>query len=326
MKQTRKLIALTILLVFSFFIIFSSWRYINAIFGAIILYPILKPVYDHFKTKMRPGFSASLSIFLSLIILIIPFSLLTTLLLGQVSGFQNFAVGATEAIENLPFLSSDAFAQASITLAAKSAEFTQQIVLSTIGGFTNFILIIFLTFVLLYYMLTQGKILSEACIEFLPYSKKGHKALISQFRKVIQASVVSTSVVAILQGFLIGFSFWILGMPSPVLWGFVGAITSFLPVAGTAIVWIPGTIYLIIQQNYPYAIILLAWGLFLSNVDNLIRPMINKKVGDLHPLVSLWGVFIGIPIFGFLGIFIGPLILSVTLLLFKLHKEEFYKK
>lgn len=326
MKQTRKFVGITILLILTGFIIFSSWRYINAVFGAIILSAMIHPLYDKLKTKMSDSNAASLTILVSLIILVIPLFLLATLLLGQLSGFQSFAEGATQAIEKLPFLNSDSFGQASIDIAQKSAQFTQQIVVSTIGGVTNFVLVMFLTCILLFYLLTSGGSLSKACIDFLPYSKKGHLRILNQFKRVVQASVVSTSVIALLQGLLIGLAFWALGMPAPVLWGFVGAIVSFLPVAGTAIVWIPGIIYLLIQQNYPFAIILLIWGLFLSNVDNFIRPMINKKVGDLHPLVSLWGVFIGIPIFGFLGIFIGPLILSVTLLLFKLHKEEFYKK
>jgi predicted PurR-regulated permease PerM len=140
---------------------------------------------------------------------------------------------------------------------------------------------------------------------------------------VTYSVVISTGTIAVLQGALLGLAFYIFGLPGALLWGFVAAVLSFLPVVGPSLVWGPASLLMLLTQNYVAGIGILVFGLVLSNVDNFLRPLIQRQVGRMHPLVSLIGIFIGIPIFGILGLIIGPLMLSYFFLTLKMFREEY---
>jgi predicted PurR-regulated permease PerM len=96
-------------------------------------------------------------------------------------------------------------------------------------------------------------------------------------------------------------------------------------VVGPSIVWGPASLIMLLTQNYVAGIGILIFGLVLSNVDNFLRPFIQQQIGKMHPLISLIGIFIGIPIFGLLGLIIGPLLLSYFFLTLKMFREEYFK-
>ena len=119
-------------------------------------------------------------------------------------------------------------------------------------------------------------------------------------------------------------SFLIFGIQGAFLWGFVTAILSFFPVIGPPFVWIPAAVIQFFQGDYRAGGGILIFGLILSNIDNLIRPYLAEKISKIHPLVSLVGIFVGVLSFGVMGIFIGPLLLALTILILRMFEEEYY--
>ena len=125
------------------------------------------------------------------------------------------------------------------------------------------------------------------------------------------------------QGLLCGVGAWIAGLPSPLLWGAAAAVVSVLPLFGSALVWLPGAAVLFFQGSVGRGVFMLVWGAVLvSMVDNFIRPMVVTTKLPVHPLVVFVAMLGGVEAFGLMGILFGPVILAVTLALFRMLREE----
>jgi predicted PurR-regulated permease PerM len=147
---------------------------------------------------------------------------------------------------------------------------------------------------------------------------------VQECKRVTYATIVATGLIALIQGILITLAFLVFDIQGAFFWGFITAFLSFLPVVGPTLIWLPGSVFLFIQHRIGAGIALMVWGILLTNIENFLRPMLQKRVGKIHPLISLIGVFIGIPLFGLLGIVIGPLLLSYFLLIIRMVREEYF--
>src|SRR5208337_3182662 len=125
------------------------------------------------------------------------------------------------------------------------------------------------------------------------------------------------------QGVLTGIAMRIVGMPSSLLLGLAAGFASVIPVVGSSLVWAPVAIYLLVTGSIWKGVFLLAWGVFVvSAIDNVIRPWVVGGRVELHPLVLLFFIFGGVEAFGFLGLFLGPVVASVLAALFDMLREE----
>jgi len=144
-------------------------------------------------------------------------------------------------------------------------------------------------------------------------------------KKLIILAVVS-GIIAVIQGGLITIAFLIFGIKGAFFWGFVSAVLSFFPIIGPIIVWVPASIIEFASNNVKAGVGILIFGIIISSIDNFIRPFLQKKIGRMHPLTTLIGIFIGVPLLGLIGIIIGPLIISYAILTLKMFKEEYIDK
>ena len=120
------------------------------------------------------------------------------------------------------------------------------------------------------------------------------------------------------------FGFWLVELPSPMFWGTVTAFASILPVLGSALVWLPGVLVLLLEDRYGAAVgLALVGGVVASNIDNVIRPLVYKRVSDIHPMITLIGAFAGVKYFGLLGVLLGPLAIAYLFELLRFYREEY---
>jgi predicted PurR-regulated permease PerM len=182
---------------------------------------------------------------------------------------------------------------------------------------------IIMYFLLYYLLLSTGSEYSAKLTNAIPFCRKNTKILMDEFSKIINATLISSGIIAIIQGAMLTITFLLLGVEGAFLWGFITMILSFLPVVGAPVVWIPATIIQLAQQDYFTAVGIFIGGSILSSIDNFLRPVIQNKVGKIHPLESLIGVIIGLNLFGLLGIIIGPLLISYVVLMAKMFNEEY---
>jgi predicted PurR-regulated permease PerM len=128
----------------------------------------------------------------------------------------------------------------------------------------------------------------------------------------------------IIQGGLAVLGYWLFDAPDPLLWGIVTGICSFIPFVGTMAAWVPIAILSFANGDTGNGLAQTAWGLIvIGGSDNVFRMILQKKIGDIHPLITVFGVIVGLNMFGFLGLIFGPLLISLFLLLVKIYINEF---
>jgi predicted PurR-regulated permease PerM len=180
-------------------------------------------------------------------------------------------------------------------------------------------------FVLYFLLTTKRHDLQRGVQALVPFSKANTIRLANEFKRITFSTILTSGLIAVIQGFLLTLTFFIFNLPGAYLWGFTGSLMAFVPLIGISSIWVSTVIILLVGGQFWVALGVLGCGLFISTIDNFIRPLVQKKVGSIHPLVSILGIFIGISLFGLLGIVIGPLMLTYFLLTVRMFKEEYIK-
>lgn len=196
--------------------------------------------------------------------------------------------------------------------------------IKNIGSFVFHVVLAFFT---MYFLFRDGDRLFAVVKDLVPLSEPDKKKIINKNRGVISATINGGVLVGAVQGLLGGVAFWFLGIQAPVLWGFVMFLFSFLPSFGTAIVWAPAAVYLLIIGSYAKGIVLLLWGAFIIGlIDNFLRPIIVSGRTNLHPLLLFFSILGAVNAFGLIGIIAGPLILSITQAMVEIYHEYIKSK
>ncbi len=173
-----------------------------------------------------------------------------------------------------------------------------------------------------YYILIDGGRLWRRLTRLLPLSDRLAAVLGDRFVTVTEALLLGTVLTAVLQGTIVGVGFAIVGLEPAVLWGLTTAIVSVLPIMGSAFVWLPGVVVLLAQHRIGAAIFIgILGGGLASNLDNVVRMLLFKRISGIHPMLTLVGAFAGVRIFGMMGVFIGPLLLSYFFELVRIDEE-----
>jgi predicted PurR-regulated permease PerM len=191
-----------------------------------------------------------------------------------------------------------------------------------VGGVTSLAFNSAITLFTLFFLFREGRSMRRRVAAVLPLSSEQVDKLFGGIENTMIGTVYGGLAVAAVQGTLIGLALWVLGIPSPVLWGVVASFFALLPVGGTAAVWVPASIYLLASGSWIKAIILVGWGLVVFMIDNVLRPYLIGGRTQMHPLLIFFAVFGGLNVFGFLGLFIGPVILAVTITLLGMLRDE----
>ena len=212
---------------------------------------------------------------------------------------------------------------ATVNQAEKGVSVLLGMTAGALGSLTALLANALVAFFILFFLFRDGKAMLCRAGVLLPLRTDQTRRLLGLVKDTLNAIVYGTLAMAALQGALTGIGFWFLGVTSPGLWAIVTALCALLPVIGTAIVLLPAISMLVFSGHWIKGLILLAWGLAIVHpVDNLLRPHLigsRMKLSTLYVFFALLG---GLKAFGGLGVFIGPIILAVTLALFRFLREE----
>ena len=193
------------------------------------------------------------------------------------------------------------------------------LVLGAVGTVVSFALMLFV----LFFVLRDGPALAQKVVRMLPIEERRRSSLWRHLVEVTRAVFMGIGLTALVQGALLGVGFWIAGLPSPLVFGVLGGLCALIPLVGTALVWVPATALLAIHADYGHAIFLAAWGIVVVGaVDNFLRPMLISGRSELPTLAVFIGVMGGLAAFGFIGLFLGPIVLGLLVALFRFENEE----
>ncbi len=192
----------------------------------------------------------------------------------------------------------------------------------------NFFLMIIklvLMVITLFFLYRDGETFLQRFLSVLPLDEAESDDLLETVRRVISAVIYGILLTCLVQGALGGVGFWFCGLPSPILFGALMAVAALIPVVGTALVWLPGALWLIAQGDLVQGIILIAWGMFVVGmVDNFLRPYFISGKAHLSLFIVALGVLGGVFAFGPLGVVTGPIVLALFLSIFEIYARRFF--
>lgn len=192
------------------------------------------------------------------------------------------------------------------------------------GGISSFIVNMFVLVFVLYFMLIGGKKMEQYVNELLPFNETNTQEIVHEINMIVRSNAIGIPLLAVIQGGVALIGYFIFGAPNAWLIGVLTCFSTIIPMVGTALVWFPVAAYLALTGEWANAIGLAAYGgIVVSQCDNLIRFILQKKMADTHPLITIFGVVIGLSLFGFMGVIFGPLVLSLFLLFVDMFKKEY---
>ncbi|MBS1734338.1 MAG: AI-2E family transporter, partial [Bacteroidetes bacterium] len=179
-------------------------------------------------------------------------------------------------------------------------------------------------FFLLYYLLVSGKEIERYLNKMIPLKQENVDILASETKVMVRANALGIPIICIVQGTTAAIGYWIFGVEDWGLWGFITGVFAFFPLVGTMIVWVPLVIYVMSQGHTWPAVWLTLYSIIVTgNVDYITRLGLLKKMGDIHPMITVLGVIVGLSLFGFMGLIFGPLLVSYFIILVKIYLNEF---
>lgn len=322
------------------FLIFKP--FITAIAVAAVLAVIFQRPYQLFLrlTKDNKIVSSLLTSILVVLVVIIPLFVMAGLIVNEADVFYksyladggSFSRGVSAILVNIN--KTPIFRELGLGQAFSRTEFVSSvnslsqgvlmIIQKTYETLAGFVLWVFAMFFALYYFLIDGRRAVRKILYLSPLKNSHEQIIINKFISIVRATIKGVVVIGLLQGTMAGIMFAIAGIPSPVVWGMVVFLFSFVPVLGTGIVWFPAGIIMLLLGNIWQGIFILSSGLgIISTFDNLLRPKLVGSDSEMHPLLVLFATLGGLAVFGVTGFIIGPVIVAMCLALWGIYAIEF---
>ncbi len=306
------------------------FTFFPGLLGAFMLYVLLRGLF--YKLTVVKGWkkwvTATLFIVGSLIVIVLPAYLIVQMLLPKIFYAMGHASELGSQIEIITQKINKAFPAAKFKVDdVQTKKYVGKVMSSVpglLGAASNIFTNIVLAFFLLYFMLTDGRIMEREVQKFLSLKDRNIDIIWKETRTMVVSNAVGLPVLAIFQAIFAAIGYVIFGIEEWLLWAVITGVFSILPVVGTAIIWVPLTIYLYAIGDSGNGTGLLLYSvLVITNIDNVLRFTILKKLGDVHPIITILGLIAGVPLFGFMGFIFGPLMISYLLLFIKVYRIEF---
>jgi predicted PurR-regulated permease PerM len=327
-NHLRQIILLGIIILIGVLIVNHFFIFLPGVLGSVTLYILSKRSYFRLieKKKWRPGWTALLYILGYTVIICLPVFMAVVILMPRLVDLFNNPVPLVVAVKSfshkvqdatgIELITGDSLQMATRNLAGKLPSF--------LTGTANFVTNLLLMFFVLYYMLIHGRAMEKYLHDFIPLKNRNRALLSSETNLMIRANAIGIPLLAVIQGLVGTLGYFIFGIKDFGVWGFLTAVTSLIPIVGTGLIWVPLTVYLIASGNTWPGIGLGIYSLgILTNVDYVARITILRKIGNVHPLVTIFGVIVGLSLFGFLGLVFGPLLITYFIILIKIYRNEF---
>ena len=323
----RHLLLIVALVALGGLVLYGLASYISAFLGAGILYVALRPWFTalvHRRGWNRQLVTVALLLF-TVVVLLIPFYALSTMLFERLRSIGQYTEQVVAVVRRLERLTGYNFSseQNVRTLLGQAAGAVSRWLPTLAGSVLHLAVVVGLLLFSLYFLFVQEEAFLRNLHRYLPFRPDTLDQLQNALQNNVQANVLGQVLISAVQGLLTGLLLWVFGVPDPAFWGAIGFFVAFIPVLGTPLVWGPAALYQFAQGATGQGVgILLVGFVVVMNVDNLLRMVLARRMGHIHPLVTLAGVTLGVSLFGILGLVIGPLLLSYLGVLLQVFAEE----
>ena len=327
-KIIRQVFVLLLIILTGSLIFREIVPYLTGVLGAITFYILLKNLMTKMVSQYnwRPAWAAALLMIGSFVVILIPLIGFGLMLANKISDAARNSEKVINAVKNLI-----GDLETSTGLDINSQIDTQAVTtflserLQNMAGNTfNLIIAISIMYFMLYFMLINRDKLKQSLCNYIPMSARNIDEIGREVQSMVKSNAIGIPLVALAQGIIALIGFLIFGVEDALFWFAITTFGSLIPIIGISVGIIPVFLIALSHGNSFQAWGILIYGtLIAGTTDNLFRLYILKKIDNVHPLITLIGVVVGIPLFGFMGVIFGPLLVSVLMALIKIYKAEY---
>lgn len=327
----RQVFVILLILLFGSLIFKEMLPYLTGVLGAVTIYVLMQKWMATLvnKKKWNPSLAATVLMLISFFLITIPIAGIILMLTNKIGKAVQNSEEVTHAVKDQlgrleDRLGYDITSKIDVSSISEWISSTLQ---GFVGGTFNAFIAIGLMYFMLYYMFTNRRDLRESLKEYIPMNKENLKEVGAEVQKMVRSNALGIPLVAVAQGVVALIGFLIFGIEDPFFWFVIVTIGSMIPFVGTLLGILPVFILtLSTGDNFQ------AWGILIygfvvvGSTDNIIRLYVLKKLDDVHPLITLIGVIVGVPLFGFIGLIFGPLLVSLFMVIIKIYRKEYGKE
>jgi len=330
-NRIRQVILLAIILILAYLIIRELYLFLPGFLGAITLYILSRGSYFQliYARKWKRNWTALLFVLSYLILIGLPIFYAIKLVSPKINSVfshsEELMIGLEAVSAKIAeYTGEDFFTEENLKdMQGKLANFIPTFLNSTATILGN----LAIAFFVLFFMLVNGREMEKAIGQFIPLEQDSINTLASETKNMVKANAIGIPLISVIQGVTASVGYWIFGLKDFGMWGFLTGIFAFFPIVGTMLIWLPLVIFLYSKGMNWQAVGLLIYSLAVTgNVDYLARVTLMKKIGNVHPLITIFGVIVGLGLFGFMGFIFGPLLFSYLIVLIKIYTNEFVQQ
>ena len=330
-NQLRQVLLLGLIILLGWMLVAELYIFLPGVLGGVTLYILLRKWYQKLTIQKGwpKGVTALLFIISCIIVITIPIYFSVLLISPKINDLINnqheLVIGLEIFSKKIEAFTGQQFftATSAELISKKIATYIPTLLNSTANVLANLVMLFFL----LYYLLYSGKDVEKYLNHIIPLKPENVAKLASETDLMIRANAVGIPIICLVQGIFAAIGYLIFGVKDWGMWGFVTGVFAFFPLVGTMIIWVPLVIYLYsINQNITATGLTIYSFVITGNVDYITRLGLLKKIGNVHPMITVLGVIVGLQLFGFMGLIFGPLLISYFIILIKIYVNEFTAK
>jgi len=339
--KLRNIIFFGLLTAITFAFLYIIGPFFLAIFWAAVIASIFYPFYIKLKNYLKhENISALITLLLVFIIIVIPISLFSSLLIKEsfdlYNTIDNKKVEIVDSIQQSINWAKDSYLTKNLNidekmLVDKFSEATKTItafIFIRIKNLTQnslmFVAMFLIMLYTLFYFLRDGQKMLEKLMYLSPLGDKNEKLLYKKFTSTARAAIKGTLLVGVIQGVLGGIIFLITGLQGALIWAMIMIVAASIPGIGSALIWLPAGIIMLVVGNIWQGLVIIIFGAtVISTIDNLLRPVLIGKDTQMHPLLILFSTLGGILLFGISGFVIGPIVTALLLSLWEMYAHHY---
>jgi len=330
-NRIKQILLLSIIILLICLTIKELRSFLPGLLGALTLYILSRGSYFQlvYNRKWKKGWSAGLFVLYYMLLIGLPVFLAITLISPKINAFLddpnqmiNSVKASIDTIQQkigFKLLSENTIQQSLQSLSA----FIPTILNSTAVLISNLAIMLFV----LYHMLYHGTAIEKTVDHIIPLKQENIHMLASETKRMVKANAIGIPLISIIQGLTASLGYFLFGVGEWGLWGFLTGVFAFFPVVGTMVVWVPLVIYTFATGDTGNATGLMLYSIIVTgNTDYLARITLLKRMGNVHPVITIIGVIVGLGLFGFIGLIFGPLLVSYIIVLFNIYMNEFVEE
>lgn len=327
-RTIRQLLLLTVIFLLAYFLYAELHFMLAAFLGAIALYvllrqPMFKLVYDR---RWPRWLAATLLMFSSFLVIVLPLSWVVGRLIEEFTPFLKDTTAIQNSILQIDHYLTDRYkinilSQATMDkIPSVIASIGTKLIGATLSTLMNLVIMYFV----LWFLLMHCNEIERWIRHKIPLKNTNTMQLLRESQHVVLSNTIGIPVLGVVQGIVAMIGYYMFNVEKPILWGIITGVASVIPFVGTMAAWIPLSVLTFARGDTENGYWIFAWGLLvIGSSDNIFRMILQKYTADIHPLITVFGVIIGLNMFGFLGLIFGPLLISLFMVLVRIYYDEY---